>query len=114
MSSALLDSLQLTVVAMGIVFATLFALSLLMGALPNLVGREKAPKQRAVVAPVPEPQVEELDTNALSAQTVAVIASAIAAYLGRAPEDLNVVAIRRTGSGLSPWALNVRRESVQN
>lgn len=114
MTSALLDSLQLTVVAMGIVFASLFALSLLMSALPKLVGREKP------VAPAERPeQVKEAvevtePDNALAPATVAVIASAIAAYLGQAPENLNVVAIRRVGSGLSPWTLNVRRESVQN
>lgn len=114
MTSALLDSLQLTVVAMGIVVASLYALSLLMSALPKLVGREKP------VAPAkqPEPVIEAVQVtepeDALSPITVAVIASAIAAYLGQAPENLNVVAIRRTGSGLSPWTLNVRRDSVQN
>lgn len=114
MTSSLIDSLQLTLVAMGIVFAALYALSLLMGALPNLVGREKPVAPAKQLEPVTEAvEVTEAD-DALSPVTVAVIASAIAAYLGQTPENLNVVAIRRTGSGLSPWTLNVRRESIQN
>jgi sodium pump decarboxylase gamma subunit len=116
-TSSLMDSLQLTVVAMGIVFAALYALSLVMGALPKLVGGQKekpaAPNQ-AKQAPISEPAVVEPQNDALSATTVAVIASALAAYLGQDPANLNVIAIRRTGSGLSPWAMNVRRESVQN
>lgn len=117
MTSSLIDSLRLTVVAMAIVFAALYALSLIMTVFPKLLGQEKPkePKQAAVAAPpVVEQPVVEPDTNTVSAQTIAVIASAIAAYLGRAPEDLSVIAIRRTGSNLSPWTLNVRRESVQN
>ncbi len=120
MTSSLLDSLQLTIVAMGIVFVALYALSLLMSALPNVVGREKkaaTPKPQAPVATTPQPESVQLasdDSNADSVETIAVIASAIAAYLGQAPEGLNIIAIRRIGSGLSPWALSVRRESVQN
>ncbi len=116
MTSSLTDSLQLTLVAMGIVFATLYALSLMMSVFPKLLGHEKPkePKPAAIAAPVVEQPIVEPDTNSMSAQTIAVIASAIAAYLGRAPEDLSVIAIRRTGSNLSPWTLNVRRESVQN
>lgn len=115
-TSSLMDSLQLTVVAMGIVLAALYALSLVMGALPKMVGGAKptAPKQEKSQVQIQEPVVTESADDTLSAATVAVIASAIAAYLGQAPEDLNVIAIRRTGSGLSPWAMNVRRESVQN
>jgi Na+-transporting methylmalonyl-CoA/oxaloacetate decarboxylase gamma subunit len=141
----LTDSLQLSVVAMGIVFVALFALSLLMSALPKLVGSEKqaAAKSQAAVKPetpvVAEAKVEpaeeikntglsahtlaaiasaiaadEAERAGLSAQKVAVIAGAIAAYLGQAPEGLNIIAIRRTGSKLGPWSMTARRESVQN
>lgn len=119
-TAVLLDSLQLSVVAMLIVFATLYLLSLVMAALPKLVGQDEAatktkPEQPApaVAEKVGEP-MEKSKSGALSTQTVAVIATAIAAYLGRAPEDLNIVAIHRTGAGLNPWAYTARRESIQN
>lgn len=117
MTGSLIDSLQLAVVAMGIVFGALYILSLVMGVFPRLLGKQKAqaPQPQVAVAPVAEPQIEAVTADdAMSAQTVAVVAAAIAAYLGRSPQDLNVIAIRRTGSSLSPWALNVRRESIQN
>lgn len=117
MTSSLMDSLRLTVVAMAIVFVALYVLSLVMGGFPKILGQDKAekPKQQAATASVSEPASAKADdVNQISAQTIAVIASAIAAYLGRAPEDLNVIAIRRTGASLSPWALHARRDSVQN
>lgn len=117
MTSSLMDSLRLAVVAMGVVFVALYGLSLVMEGFPKILGPQKTdkPKQQATAAPVVEPASAVADNaNPIPAQTIAVIASAIAAYLGRAPEDLNVIAIRRTGANLSPWALHARRDSVQN
>lgn len=116
MSAALIESLQLAFVAMGIVFVVLYALSLLMAALPRLVGREKPVK---TAQPLAEPKTAKAETalkdgNVIPVQTIAVIASALAVYLDQSPQDLNIIAIRRTSSGLSPWTLNVRRQSVQN
>ncbi len=119
MTSSLIDSLRLTFIGMAIVFVSLYALSLIMDIFPKLFGQEK--RQEEKQAAVPSPMVQEppvggssTDGNRVSPQTIAVIASAVAAYLGRAPEDLNLISIRRTGPSLSPWALQVRRESVKN
>lgn len=50
----------------------------------------------------------------LSPAVVAVIATAVAAYLGQGPENLNIISIRRTPASLGSWATAARRESIQN
>lgn len=121
---ALLDALRLTVIGMGVVFSALIALSLLMYALPSLTGgggtkAKSAPEaQQASVAAESKASVVEsaATTNhgGLSPAVVAVIATAVAAYLGQGPENLNIISIRRTPASLGSWATAARRESIQN
>lgn len=109
------DSIQLTVVAMGIVFVSLFVLFLLMSALPVLVGgKRQVQKETATKTNSRAAVARSNEREAISKETVVVIASAIAAYLGRPPQDLNIIAIRRDKGNMSPWAVSARRESVQN
>lgn len=120
----LLYGLRLTVVAMGVVFVALYALSLMMYALPALAGQRRQPKGQAATSPVVEatPVAEDLaaeqaaasQSSGMSPEIVAVIATALAAYLGQAPENLNIISIRRTPMQVSPWSLTARRESAQN
>ncbi len=122
---ALLDALRLTVIGMVVVFGALIALSLLMYALPSLTGGGKTkaskpatePEQASAVAESKASVVESAaanDDGGISLAVVAVIATAVAAYLGQGPENLNIISIRRTPASLGAWANAARRESIQN
>lgn len=121
-SELLLDALRLTAVGMGVVFAALYALSLMMYSLPLLAGGRGKP---AAVAPQASVEAtasvaesaaatEAAVSNGPSPEVIAVIATAIAAYLGQTPENLNIISIRRAPAAVGPWALAARRESIQN
>ncbi len=112
----LLDGLRVTLIAMGIVFASLWALSMVMTAMRPIFYREPKPKQEAAAVAQSEERVESPveQNNGMSPQLVAVIATALAAYLGQTPENLNIVSIRRTPTTLPQWAMAARRDSIQD
>lgn len=112
----LLNGLRLTVIAMGIVFVSLWLLSLVMSAMRPIFYREPKPKQATPAAARGEARVETPvnQHDGLSPQLVAVIATAVAAYLGQTPDNLNIISIRQAPTAMTQWSMTARRESIQN
>lgn len=120
----LLYSLRLTAIGMGVVFVALFLLSQMMYVLPLLAGGRKArvakpaPLEKSAAiessASVAESAAAAVENNGVAPEVIAVIATAIASYLGQTPENLNIVSIRRAPTSVGPWAMAARRESIQN
>lgn len=121
-SEILLNALRLTAVGMGVVFAALYVLSLMMYSLPLLAGGrgKQAPTvpQASVEATASVVESAVATSAAVSSgpspEVIAVIATAIAAYVGQTPDNLNIISIRRASAAVGPWALAARREGIQN
>lgn len=94
--------IKVTLIGMGVVFAGLYALQLVMYGMKGLFYKEP-PKQATPVAATPAPLVEAIEPEqaGLPTAVVAAIAVAVAACLGC--RTGNIVAIRKTGEGKSPW-----------
>ncbi|MGI6343769.1 MAG: hypothetical protein ACOX18_01690 [Bacillota bacterium] len=103
--------------------STLAAVATLVGTLGLLYALSLMVKSRrrqpdvdvgtAGSAPLVEPSVSsQQPAPGVSPQLVAIIATALAAYLGTAAENLNIVSIRRTRA--SSWLLAARRDGLQS
>lgn len=126
MGLKLLDGLQLSVVAMLIVFSALFVLAEVMYVLPLLVvpSRKSNPKPAtldlsdddAFAAEMAKPVTQEttVSSGGVSPEIIVAIATAVAAYLGQTPENLNIVSIHRLPMFISPWSMAARREISQS
>lgn len=110
----LIHGLQVTGLGMLIVFTTLYILSLVMTAMRPIFYRE--PKKQTAMpesTPAPEAPPEPEPVSGLSPQTVAVIATAVAAYLGSSPGNFNIINISRVPSHMSNWGMASRQESLR-
>lgn len=117
MSVDLFEAVRLMVIGMGVVFASLIALYLVMVLIARTLGREVGPAEGAVPpgrkpapAPTPTPAPE---AGANSEEIAAVISGAVYTTLG---PHARVRSISRSGAGGSPgpsvWALAGRQEAM--
>jgi len=104
-----LFGLKVTAIGMGIVFAALYFLQLVMDAF-RMIFYE--PKQKAVITPAPTEAVaqEEPAVEGLSPAVIAAISAAVAYCLGGRPA--NVVSIRRENETKTAWQQVARANSV--
>lgn len=125
----LVYGLQLAFVAMLIVFSALFVLAEVMYVLPLMVvpGKKSNPKplildlsdDDAFAAEMSKGVAQEatgttVATGGLSPEIIVAIATAVAAYMGQAPESLNIVSIHRSPMSIGPWSMAARREISQS
>ena len=114
--------IRITIIGMGITFASLYLLSLIVNILRRVCNGEK--KQTVREQPVenrkPEPvqakeepvPVESIEQ--IPAEVVAVIASALAAYLDEHPAGVRIRVIRRQfPSPFSTWSMAGRQELMR-
>ncbi|HSL93569.1 MAG TPA: OadG family protein [Bacillota bacterium] len=94
--------IRVTLIGMGVVFAALYVLQLVMYGMKALFYKEPI-KTHAPAVAVAEPVVETIEPEhtGLPASLIAAISVAVAAYMGGRPG--NVVSIRKLGDGKSPW-----------
>lgn len=105
--------LQVTVVGMGVVFVSLYALQMVMYGMRALFYKEPHKAALATNVPVsPEPVAETVEQAGLPKSLVAAISVAVAAYMGGRPG--NIIAIRRTSDGKSPWQHAARIAPLEN
>jgi glutaconyl-CoA/methylmalonyl-CoA decarboxylase subunit delta len=105
--------IQVTIIGMGVVFAALYGLQMVMVGMKALFYREPA-KAPVSVATAVEPAVEtiEPEQTGLPTSLVAAISVAVAAYMGGRPG--NVVSIRKLSEGKSPWQHAARVAPLEN
>ena len=112
--------IQIMVVGMGVVFASLIGLTYLMEFMHRLFGEEKKegaadPDPAPTVAVQPDP-VPDQDTDEIPAEVIAVIAGSIAAYLDTtAPSFLGAkikVVRRQIPLPASLWSMAGRQEQM--
>ena len=94
--------IKVTLIGMGVVFAGLYALQLVMYGMKGLFYKEP-PKQPTPVATTPAPfgEVVEPEQAGLPTALVAAIAVAVASCMGG--RTGSIVSIRKAGEGKSPW-----------
>lgn len=104
MENEFLYGIQVMLIGMGIVFASLLALSYVMVLLARIFGGEKKTVLGESSAPPPFPESAQIrgQPDEVPAEVVAVIAASIAAYLGTAPEGVKIRVVRR--QILAPWS----------
>lgn len=95
----LMFGLRVTAIGMGIVFAALYVLQLVMVAMRKIFYDPKMKK--AASAPVAEPLQEDAVVGGLSPAVVAAIAAAVSSFFEGRPA--NVISIRREGEVKTPW-----------
>lgn len=114
--------MEVTLIGMVTVFATLFVLSFLMGKLTKLFDSqtllkevEKREEQKtlnsacssnwnlATVAELPEDSKDDV---------LPVLTAAIAAYLGDSADEVRVVSVKQTPRSVAPWGLAGRMSIV--
>jgi sodium pump decarboxylase gamma subunit len=105
--------IRLTIIGMGITFASLYLLSLIVELLHRITSREK--KDTTQAQPVVDAKLEPAHTaeakDQEAAEVVAVIASALAAYLDTAPASVKIRIVRRQiPSPFSTWSMAGRQE----
>lgn len=115
MSVDLFDTVRLMVIGMGVVFASLIALYLVMVLITWILGQEVGPTERAATperkpTPPPAPTPE---ASPVSEEVAAVISGAVYTTLG---PQARVRSIRPGGGsssrGPSVWALAGRQEAM--
>ena len=105
--------LQVTVVGMGVVFLSLYALQMVMYGMRALFYKEPSKVAMTTDAPVsPALEVETFEQTGLPKSLIAAISVAVAAYMGGRPG--NIIAIRRTSDGKSPWQHAARIAPLEN
>lgn len=106
----LMFGLRVTAIGMGIVFAALYVLQLVMVGFRIFFYDKKKPT--AIVAPVAETAVvqEESVVEGLSPSVVAAISAAVAMCLGGRPA--NIVSIKRNADVKTSWQQVARANAV--
>jgi sodium pump decarboxylase gamma subunit len=104
---------QVTIIGMGVVFAALYALQMVMYGMKGLFYKEPVKATAPALAAVePVPATVEPAESGLPTSLIAAISVAVAAYMGGRPG--NVVSIRKLGEGKSPWQHAARVAPFEN
>ena len=108
----LMFGLRVTAIGMGIVFAALYVLQLVMIGFRKVFYEKKEQKSNATVSPVAETAVvqEEPVVEGLSPSVVAAISAAVAMFLGGRPA--NIVSIKRDPDVKTSWQQVARANAV--
>jgi len=108
----LMFGLKVTAIGMGIVFAALYVLQLVMVGFRIIFFDRKGQKSNATVSPVAETAVvqEETVAEGLSPSVVAAISAAVAMCLGGRPA--NIVSIKRDADVKTSWQQVARANAV--
>ena len=89
---------RVTFIGMGIVFASLYGLQLVMDGFRAVFYKEPQVRNKPVQQPT---EKETENSEALPKDLVAAISVAVACYMGRRPGT--IVSIQRAGIGKTPW-----------
>lgn len=105
--------IQVTLIGMGVVFAALYGLQMVMYGMKALFYKEPV-RPPQPVRTVSEPVAVEVlpEQTGLPSSLIAAISVAVAAYMGGRPG--NVVSIRKMGDGKSPWQHAARVAPFEN
>lgn len=98
--SNIVFGLRVTVIGMGIVFAALYGLQLIMYGMKAVFYKE--PTVAATTpTPVVEENVETASASKIPEEVIAAISVAVACFMGGRPG--NVVSIRKSDNAFTPW-----------
>lgn len=116
-SEKIMEGLTATVIGMGIVFAVLALIALILSFFKFMSPQDQKPKPKAaegIQEPVDDTfQIEADNPDYVDAQEdelIAVISAAVAAYLGEGSKPV-IKSVRPARNSYSPWNIAAKRES---
>lgn len=117
MDDLVLWGVRVTLIGMGVTFLVLITLAFILGAFKQLFARDRRPTAvptESIPAGPSTPAVEVSGPAEGSdrQRVVAVIAAAVAAYLGRQVIEINITKVKRIGTAGSPWQAAGRSENI--